>query len=231
VLLLGGVLKHSGGPHLGGKEGVGLGQSLVDGNGKISSGAGVSSGGRVHVLDTSHVQQLLGDKGSHDTRSTGSGDEAHTDGTALAGDLAGHSVGSALVVSPVSSAHRDAVHLGVDDGTANSSGDLLGSLKSKTEVSVSVADGNVGLKSGALTSGGLLLHGHDLHNLVAESRAEEVIDDLVLLDGEREKEDLLNGLDSAILDKAAELGHWDPLFLLLAHCSTTTTTTTTTATA
>jgi hypothetical protein len=36
----------------------------------------------------------------------------------------------------------------VDDGTADSSGNLLGSLKSKTKVSIFVTDGNIGLKSG-----------------------------------------------------------------------------------
>ena len=213
VLLLGGVLEHGGGPNIWGKKGVGLGQSLVDGNGKISSCAGVSSGRRVHVLDASQVQQLLGDKGSNDTGSTGSGDVAHTDGTARAGNLAGHSVGSALVVPPVSSANRDKVHLGVDDGTADSSGDLLGSLKSKTKVSFSVTDGYVGLNSGTLTSSSLFLHGHDLHDLLAEIEAEKVINDLVLLDGEREKEDLLHTLDLAILDKATELSDRNPFFL------------------
>ena len=36
------------------------------------------------------------------------------------------------------------------------------------------------------------------------------------LDGEREEVDLLERLDLAVLDEAAELGHRDPLLLLLA---------------
>jgi len=187
VLLSRGVLEHSGGPHLRRQERVGLGKSLVHGDGKIASGTGVSSGGRVHILDTSHVQELLGDKGSDDSGSTGSRDQTHTDGTALSSDLAGHSVRSALVVTPVSSTNRDKVHLGVDDGTADSSGNLLGSLKTKSKVSVSVTDGNIGLEASALTSSGLLLHRHDLHDFVTESGAKKVVNNLVLLDGEREK--------------------------------------------
>jgi hypothetical protein len=40
---------------------------------------------------------------------------------------------------------------------------------------------------------------HDLHDLVAESGAKEVINNLVFLDRKREKEDLLNRFDLSIL--------------------------------
>ena len=88
-----------------------------------------------------------------------------------------------------------------DDGTADGSGDFLRALGAKTDVAVVVTDDDVGLEAGALTSAGLLLDGGDLHDLVLEL-GEEVVNDLVLLDGEREQEDLLNALDLAVLDQA-----------------------------
>jgi hypothetical protein len=64
-----------------------------------------------------------------------------------------------------------------------------------------------------------------LHDLVLEGGKEEV-DDLVLLDGQGVKVDLLHGLDLAGLHKATELGHGLPL-LLLALCAATGATTAT----
>ena len=75
------------------------------------------------------------------------------------------------------------------------------------------------LESGPLTGSGLLLDGHDLENLVLESGSNEHVDDLVLFDGQRVKVDLLKGLDLAILNEPAKLGHGDPVLLLLASAS------------
>jgi hypothetical protein len=68
-----------------------------------------------------------------------------------------------------------------------------------------------------------------LHDLVLEGGEEEV-DDLVLLDRERVKVDLLHALDLAGLHETAELGHGLPL-LLLALCAATGATTATASTA
>lgn len=54
------------------------------------------------------------------------------------------------------------------------------------------------LEAGALSGAGLLLHRHDLHDLVLESRSEEELDYLVLLDGHGEQVDLLHALDLAL---------------------------------
>jgi hypothetical protein len=67
-----------------------------------------------------------------------------------------------------------------------------------------------------------------LHDLVLEGGEEEV-DDLVLLNRERVKVDLLHGLDLAGLHETTELGHRLPL-LLLALCAATGATTATTST-
>lgn len=55
------------------------------------------------------------------------------------------------------------------------------------------------LEACALSCAGLLLHGHDLHDLVLEGRAEEVLDNLVLLDGHGKQVNGLQGLDLALL--------------------------------
>lgn len=71
-----------------------------------------------------------------------------------------------------------------------------------------------------------------LHDLVLEL-GEELVDDLVLLDGERVEVDLLHALDLSGLYETAELGDGLPLLLVLvaAPASTTTSTTATAAVA
>jgi hypothetical protein len=70
------------------------------------------------------------------------------------------------------------------------------------------------LEARALPGARLLLHRHDLHDLVLEGRPQEVLDDLVLLDGHGEQVDGLQVADLALLHQAAQLGHRDPLLLL-----------------
>jgi hypothetical protein len=222
VLLGGGVGEHSGGPEVGGEEGVGLAEGVVHGHRQVTSGTGVTARGRVHILDTSHGEELLGDEGGDNAGTTGGGDQAHAHGAGLAGDLAGHGVGGTGVEAPVASAHGDQVLLRVDDAASDGSGDFLRGLDTKTNVAVAITDSDVALEAGALTGSGLLLDGHDLHDLVSEGGAQEVINNLVLLDGEGEKEDLLDGLDLALLHKAAKLGAGDPLLLVTALLSSAT---------
>ena len=114
------------------------------------------------------------------------------------------------VGTPVTSPDGDDGELGEDDGAADGGRDLLRALDAETDVTVEVTNGDERLEARALTGAGLLLHGHDLHDLILEL-GEEVIDDLELLDGEREEIDLLHGLDLAVLDEAAELGDGDPV--------------------
>jgi hypothetical protein len=230
VLLLGSGHEVGRGPQLGGQEAVGLAQGVVHGHGQVTSGAGVTGGGGIHVLDTSHVHQLLGDQGSHDTGTTRGGDQAHADGAALAGHLAGHGVGGTGVQAPVTTADGDQVHLGVDDATADSAGNLLGGLQAKTDVAVAIAHSDVALEASALAGSGLLLDGHDLHDLILQGSAEQEVHNLVLLDGQGEQEDLLDGSDLALLDKSAELGHGDPLLLLTLVASSAAAASTATAT-
>ena len=124
-------------------------------------------------------------------------------------------MGSTGVGAPVSTTDGDQVHLSVDDAASDGSGNLLGSLDSEANVACSVTDSDVALEASALTGRCLLLHGHDLHDLVLEGGADEVINDLVLLDWEGEKEDLLDRLDLALLDQTAKFGNRDPLVLVI----------------
>ena len=74
------------------------------------------------------------------------------------------------------------------------------------KIAVEVTDGDESLKAGTLTGTGLLLDGHDLHDLVLEL-GEEQVDDLVLLDGKREEVDLLDRPDLAVLHETSDRGN------------------------
>ena len=120
---------------------------------------------------------------------------------------------------------------------ADGGGDLLRALDAEPEVAISVTDGDAGTEARALTGSGLLLDGHDLHDLVLQdtrlaSAGEEEVNDLVLLDGQGEEEDLLKALELAVLHEAAKLGDGLPLALAItASTSTSASTSASTSTA
>lgn len=176
---------------------------------EVAHRRGRTLGLRVAILDTRKLEKTLRRGRSNETGTTGGGDETAHDGADLAADLGGHGVGLTEVGTPVASPDGDDGELGEDDGATDGGRDLLRALDTETDVAVEIANGDERLKARALTGAGLLLHGHDLHDLVLELGEEEV-DDLELLDGEREEVDLLHGLDLAILHETAELGDGDP---------------------
>ena len=192
---------------------------------EVAEGVGLAAGSSVAVLDTSHVQKLLGDKGGNEAGTTGSGDDAEENGAALAGNLGGDGVGISDLVTPVAAANGEDVDLGINDGTTHGNGDFASALDTETEMAVVVTNSDDGLEAGALTGGSLLLDGGDLHDLVLESGAEKVVDNLALLDGQTVQVDVLDVGNLAILHKASELGDGHPLLLLAvlaasAACST-----------
>lgn len=65
-------------------------------------------------------------------------------------------------------------------------------------MSIVVPNDNKGLEPGSLSSTCLLLHWHNLHDLVFEGRAQERLNYLVLLDWHGEQVDLLQRLDLAL---------------------------------
>ncbi len=73
-------------------------------------------------------------------------------------------------------------------------------------MAVEIADNDKGLETGTLTSGGLLLDRHNLHDLVLQL-GEEIVDDLEFLDGQREEVDLFNRADLSVLYETTELGN------------------------
>lgn len=202
-------------PEVRGEVGVGVAHAVVSGMEEVTHGTGLTLGGGVSILNTGEGEELLDSVSGNDTGTTGSRDDTETDGTALSRDLARNGVGSASTGAPVATTNGDEVELSVDDGTADSAGGLVGTTNTKTDVTVHITDDDPGLETSALTRGGLLLNGRDLHASILKVVLEEVVNDLVLLDLEREHEDLVNGLDLAVLHETTELGAGNPSLLLV----------------
>merc|ERR1719342_1680855 len=116
--------------------------------------------------------------------------------------------------------------LGQDDSSSDGGGHLLGALDTKTNVSIVVSNGNKSLEPGSLTGPCLLLDRHDLEDLVLESWSNELVDDLMLFDGERVEIDLLQTLNLLFLNQTSQPGHWDPFLVLLASSPTASTSST-----
>jgi len=70
------------------------------------------------------------------------------------------------VKTPVTTTNWNKVHLGVDDTSTDSGGNFTSALDTQTNVAISITDSDVALEASALTSGGLLLDRHDLHDFV-----------------------------------------------------------------
>jgi len=214
VLLEGSRSEVGGGPVIGGEVGIGLGDTGEASLDEVTKSTGGTRSTGVAVRDTSETQQFLGGNGSNDTGTTGGRDHAEANGTALTSDLTGDGVRLAEFATPETSADGSDSHLGVNDGTTDSDGDFFGALVTKTDVTFFVTDDNESLEAGTLTSTGLFLDGCQFKDFILEGVAEEVVDDLVLLDGKREHEDLFNLGDLASFNQTAELGDRDPVFLV-----------------
>merc|ERR1711988_1428276 len=87
-------------PQVGGQVGVGGGHGSVGSLGEVAKSSGGATSAGVAVLDTGHLEQLLGDGCGHDPGTAGGGNQSHPDGAALAGHLAGDGVRLADLVPP-----------------------------------------------------------------------------------------------------------------------------------
>jgi len=126
------------------------------------------------------------------------------------------------LISPVTPSYRNNGEFGEDDGTTNSSRDFLAAFHTETDVAIVVSNCDECLKSSPLTSPGLFLDRHDLEHLVLKGRAKEEVDDLGLLDWEREEVNFLQALDLEVLDQTAQFGDGHPFLISLLSSSPTT---------
>lgn len=178
----------------------------------VTTGLGVTAGAGEDISDTGESHQLLGGGGADNTGTTGGGDETDGNGTALAVDLHGDGVGKTETGAPVTTTDGDQVDLGGHETTSDGVGNFLGGLDAEADVAGAITDADEGLEAVALTGGGLLLDGHDLHDVILEDAGadggktaatvlvlgEEDVDDLGFLDAQRVEVDVLNGGDLAI---------------------------------
>jgi len=150
------------GPQVGSEEAIGVGDGGEGGLEGVLKGLGGTSRRGVGVLDTGELQEAL-DGGRGDNLGTaGSGNEADSDGTALATLLDGEGVRETEVGAPVSATDGDDGQLGDDDSGADGGSNLLGGLDAETDVALGVTNDDDGLEASALTGTGLLLDGLDL---------------------------------------------------------------------
>jgi len=215
-------------PKIGGQVLVSFLEGVESSLQEVFSSLGATSSTGLNILNTGHLQDLLGGGGSDDTRTSGTGDQSDSDGTTLTGDLGGDSVGVTDLVTPISSSDGDHVQLSIDDSTLNGTLDFLGDLNTETEVTFGVTDEDDSLESGSLTSGSHLLYGLDLHDFFLELVLEESVNDLELLDGEGESVDFFDLFNETLVDESSELGNGSPFFFDGASLATLITSTTST---
>lgn len=216
-------------PEIGSEVSVGSTKGVEDSLDEVSHGTGVTTRGRVAIIDTGHVHQLFARGRRHESGTTGSRDQTNTDRTTLSGHLAGDGMGQSGDTSPISTSDGSHVELGSGDGTTNGGSDFGRAFDAQTNVSVGISDGNKGLESGALTGGRLLLDGHDFHDLVLELVLQEVVDNFGFLDRDGEEEDLFDGGDLSFLDQTSKLGDGDPDVLVTSSSASASSASTTSA--
>jgi hypothetical protein len=188
---------------------------------EVAERLGGATGGCKHILDTSELEHLLRNTGSHNTRTSWSRNQSHRHRAALPSHLTRHGMGLSDLVPPIPSAYRDDGKFSHDDGATNGRRYLLTALHSKTNMTVAVPDNDEGFEPSPLSSTRLLLHWHDFHDLILEGRPQEELYDLVFLDRKREEVNLLKRLDFPVLHQPPQLSDGHP-FLLLFTLGTTT---------
>mmetsp|Transcript_4955 Transcript_4955/g.6720 ORF Transcript_4955/g.6720 Transcript_4955/m.6720 type:complete len:200 (+) Transcript_4955:299-898(+) len=183
----------------------------------------------VNITDSSHGQQLLSDGGRHKSGTTRGRDKTNTDTTTLTSHLSRNGVREPTHTSPVTTTDRNDIELSNGNSTTNGSGNLTGALHSKTNVPISISNGNKGLETSTLTGRRLLLNRHNLHNLILKLSTKEMINNLSLLHRDGVKKDLLETSNLSIQHETTQLGNRSPL-LSFTGLSTTTSTTATAST-
>ena len=167
---------------------------------EVTKSTGMPGSTGVAIRYTSHTEKLLADRRRNKTSTTGCGDHANLDRSALTGNLHGDSVGKSHFLSPVSTADWDDSELRKGDSTTNGSSNLLSTLYTQTNMSIMVTNSNKGFESGPLSGSSLLLHRHDLQNFVLQGILQEMLNDGSLLDGHGKQVNLFQRVDLSLLD-------------------------------
>ena len=132
--------------------------------------------------------------------------------------------------TPITSSDGDELHLGIEESTLDGNLDFFADLDTNADVTLSVTTSDDSLESGSLTGLGLLLDGKDAHDLIRELSLgvlDELISDLVFLDGDGVGVNLLEGSDVSGFDESTELGERVPdLFTAATEASGSSATTT-----
>jgi len=187
ILLVRWLDEHSLLPQIGRQVAVRVGYGVVRCHSKVTERCRLPARSRVTVVYASHVQKLLGHWSADNTCTSGSRNQSYQDRATFAGDLARYGVRLADLVAPVTAPNGHNRELSEHDGTPDGRRNFLGALDAETDVSVKVADGYEGLETSALSGTGLLLDRHDLEDLILQSGTQEVVNDLALLDWQRER--------------------------------------------
>jgi hypothetical protein len=203
-------------PEIWGKESVGLLQALEESSAEILSGSGLSGTCGVNIIDTSELQDFLGNLSGNATSSSWSWDESNRAGTALSLNLGWDGMDTTDSGTPISSSDWDKVDLSIEKSTLNGDLDFLSDLDTDTDVTLSITGSDDSLESSSLSSLGLLLDGENAHDLIGElvfDVTNKSVDDWCLLDWDGVGIDLFERLDVSGFDESSELGEWGPFFL------------------
>mmetsp|Transcript_26663 Transcript_26663/g.38985 ORF Transcript_26663/g.38985 Transcript_26663/m.38985 type:complete len:363 (+) Transcript_26663:42-1130(+) len=206
---------------------VGILQCMKNGTNVVPHRTGMTTRTRVTIINTSHIQQLLSSRRCNKTCTTWCRNQTTTDTTTLARDLTGDRMRHTSRTSPISTTDGRHVELRTCNGTTNGRGNFGGTLDTESNMTSRITDGNKGLETSTLTSRGLLLDRHNLHDFVLQLFLQKVINNFCLLDWERIQKDFFNRRNLAFLDQPSQFGNGDPNIFI----GTTTSTTATTAAA
>jgi hypothetical protein len=227
------------GPEIGGEVSVGLGKGVESSLDEVLGSSGVTSGWGVNIIDTGELEEFLGDGGTNNTSSSGSGHELASYGTTFTSDLSGNGMDVSDLVSPIASSDGNEGEFGGNEGTLDGNLHFFGDLDTETDVTVVISNGNEGLEASSLSGLGLLLDGDNFHDFVGKFNlsslvglllGDEFFDNLGFLDWDSVSVDFFERLNVVVLDESSELCLWDPVILSGATTTSRTATASSTST-
>jgi len=115
---------------------------LEHGSAEILSGSGLSGTTGIDIINTSELEDLLGNLGSDTTGTSWCWDHSNGTGTTLSLYLGWDGMDVTNSGSPIASSDWDEVELGINESTLDGNLDFLGNLDTNTNVTSSITDGN-----------------------------------------------------------------------------------------